>query len=71
MVKSLSRQVTRIGDRILERVVPKTTANAVCGGWGSCGYCGWVGDQYLEWRRRLDPEHGGICENCQPRNSCL
>lgn len=70
MVKSLSRQVTSISDRILERVVPKTTASAVCAGWIACG-CSWVGNQYMEWRYRVDPEHGGICESCQPKYVCL
>jgi hypothetical protein len=70
MVKSLSRRVTRIGDRVLERVVPKTTANAVCGGWVHC-WCAWRGNQYMEWRKRVDPEHGGICESCQAKNLCV
>jgi hypothetical protein len=66
MVESLAR----IGDRILERILPKTTANAVCGGWISCG-CRWVGGQYINFQRRVDPEHGGICVPCQAANICV
>jgi hypothetical protein len=66
MVKSL----TRIGDRILERVVPKTTASAACGNFLFC-YCAWSGDNYMDWRYRKDVEHGGQCQPCQPTYSCL
>ncbi|RJL20822.1 hypothetical protein [Bailinhaonella thermotolerans] len=50
--------ITRIGDRLLQRVAPKMTASAVCGGWQTCCYNRRVGV------RRYDPEHGSWCTPC-------
>ena len=67
MVKSL----TRIGDRILERVVPKTTASAACGNYLFC-YCvlDLQNNTYTKWFYRVDAEHQAYCQLCQSMAPC-
>jgi hypothetical protein len=70
-MRSLSAQVGRIGDRLLERVAPSMTAEAVCGGWRFCACARYGPDgYYFRFYERRDPEHGGVCVPCEPHERC-
>jgi hypothetical protein len=62
MVKSIGSQVQRWSDLALALLVPRMTADAVCGAWVRC--CVVMGARAVEGRRRPNLTSGGWCTPC-------